>query len=94
MDSEKDAWRDLVQSPGWAQLERHVRNEWEGAVFEQHVEQVLDKADADALSKGRQLIAAKRAALRVLAIPREQIAKLERTPSEGDPAYLGRRGPL
>jgi hypothetical protein len=95
MDAEKDAWRDLLQSPGWALLVQHLRAEWDGPAFQQHVEQVLDRSDAEAMNKGRQLIAAKRAVLRVLDIPGEQIAKFERAETGTTVTMnLSRRGTL
>ncbi len=82
-DAELQAWRDLTGSPGWDRLIAHARAEWDGPAFVTQVEQLADNpTDATALSKLRQLLAAKRAVMRLLAVPDEQIGKLKRAPAE------------
>lgn len=73
--NEQAAWKDLLQSPGWERLVAHARLEWEGPSFLAQVEQLADNpADPVALSKLRQLLAAKRAVQRLLNVPSEQIS--------------------
>ena len=77
--TEQHAWQDLLNSPGWDLLVAHARAEWDGPAFVSHVEQLADNPeDPIALSKLRQLLAAKRAVMRLLKAPEEQVAKLKR----------------
>jgi hypothetical protein len=92
--NEIDAWRDLVQSPGWALLVVHAQEEWSGPAFAGMVEKLVDKPDdVEALNKLRQAIAAKRSVERLLNVPKEAIARLTR---QAEPAGdgLSRRGAL
>lgn len=92
--AEQAAWHDLLQSPGWERLAAHVRTEWEGPAFVAQVEQLADNPQNEAaLSKLRQLLAAKRAVLRLLALPAEQLGKAKRLEAEEAPV-TGRRGRL
>jgi len=94
MDDAKAAWRDLKDSPGWALLVAHVTEEWQGPTFARLVEQMADKpGDVEALNKLRQVIAAKHAIERLLRVPEEQIAKLDRI-ERADQPLMGRRGAL
>ena len=94
MDDTKAAWRDLKDSPGWALLIAHASEEWQGPAFARLVEQLADKpSDVEALNKLRQVIAAKKAVERLLQVPDEQIAKLERQ-KQADEPVMGRRGAL
>lgn len=94
LTAEVAAWRDLTESPGWDRLVAHARAEWEGPAFLTQVEQLADNTqDPVALSKLRQLLAAKRAVLRLLAVPEEAIGKAKR--QAGAAALLeSRRGRL
>lgn len=92
--AEQAAWTDLLQSPGWDRLVAHVRAEWDGPAFVAQVEQLADNPQNEAaLSKLRQLLAAKRAVLRVLAVPEEAVAKAKRRDVD-DASTLSRRGRL
>ena len=92
-DTELSDWKDLIDSPGWARLLEHARQTWTGPTILGLVEQMADKpADSEALAKLRQMIAAKRAVERLLQIPAEAIARIER--NEPNAAPLGRRGAL
>jgi len=94
MDDEQAAWRDLRDSPGWVRLVSHAKEEWHGPTFSHLVEQLADKPnDVEALNKLRQVIAAKKAVERLLQVPDEQLAKLERQ-KQADQAVMGRRGAL
>ena len=76
---EQAAWADLLQSPGWERLVAHARAEWEGPSFLAQVETLADNPqDPVALSKLRQLLAAKRAVQRLLNVPSEQISVTKR----------------
>lgn len=91
---EQAAWADLLQSPGWDRLVAHVKAEWEGPAFVAQVESLADNPqDGAALSKLRQLMAAKRAVLRVINIPNEQRARSKRLDGD-DVLEMGRRGRL
>ena len=80
--TEQHAWQDLLNSPGWDLLVTHARVEWDGPAFVNQVEQLADNSeDPTALSKLRQLLAAKRAVMRLLKAPEEQVAKLKRVPT-------------
>jgi hypothetical protein len=77
--TEQREWQDLLQAPGWARLVARARTEWEGQAFVAQVEALADNPeDPVALSKLRQLLAAKRAVPRLLQTPDEQVAKLKR----------------
>lgn len=93
--TEQREWQDLLQAPGWTRLVAHARAEWDGPAFVAQVEQLADNPeDPIALSKLRQLLAAKRAVQRLLATPEEQAAKLKRgAPTLADIAS-SRRGRL
>src|SRR5574343_1379978 len=92
--AELAAWRDLTESPGWDRLVAHAKAEWEGPAFVAQVEQLADNTqDPVALSKLRQLLAAKRAVMRLLGVPEEAIGKSKRLEG-GAAAYEGRRGRL
>lgn len=92
---EREEWRELVASPGWARFVGRVHEEWNGLMYAKHTEALADRPDdTDALNKLRQLVAAKRAVEKILDIPGEQIAKLTRIET-GQPVELfSRRGPL
>lgn len=78
-NAEQAAWQDLLQSPGWERLVAHARAEWEGPAFITQVETLADNPqDPVALSKLRQLLAAKRAVMRLLNVPSEQISVAKR----------------
>ena len=92
--AEQAAWTDLVQSPGWDRLVAHAKAEWDGPAFVAQVESLADNPDDPAaLSKLRQLMAAKRAVQRLLATPASQIERAKRMTSESRP-FEGRRGRL
>lgn len=92
--AEQAAWRDLLQSPGWECLAAHARAEWEGPAFLAQVESLADNPqDPVALSKLRQLLAAKRAVMRLLGVPSEQIGLAKRR-ADDQALYEGRRGRL
>ena len=92
--AEQAAWHDLLQSPGWERLAAHVRTEWEGPAFVAQVEQLADNPQNEAaLSKLRQLLAAKRAVMRLLAVPEEAIGKAKLANMD-DAGYETRRGRL
>jgi hypothetical protein len=77
--TEQREWQDLLQTPGWVRLVAHARAEWDGPAFVAQVEQLADNPeDPVALSKLRQLLAAKRAVMRLVQTPEEQVAKLKR----------------
>lgn len=79
LTAEVAAWRDLTESPGWDRLVAHAKAEWEGPAFVAQVEQLADNTqDPVALSKLRQLLAAKRAVMRLLTVPEEAIGKAKR----------------
>jgi len=79
MNEVRNAWKDLLDSPGWAQLKAHAEAEWSGPTFARLVESMADRPDdAAALSKLRQVLAAKRAVEKLLAVPEEQIARIDR----------------
>lgn len=96
MSEERNDWRDLQDSPGWALLKAHAEAEWSGATFARLVEAMADKPDdSAALSKLRQAIAAKRAVEKLLATPEEQIARLDRLKAAEQGRESGpRRGAL
>jgi len=76
---EQNAWRDLLDSPGWTRLVDRVRAEWDGPAFVRQVEQLADNpSDPIALAKLRQLLAAKRAVMTLVGMPAEQLAKAKR----------------
>ena len=77
--TEQREWQDLMQTPGWTRLVAHARAEWDGPAFVAQVEQLADNPeDPVALSKLRQLLAAKRAVQRLLNVPSEQISVTKR----------------
>jgi hypothetical protein len=85
-ESELEDYEALLASPGWARLVRWAETEWEGKVS-RHSEMAADKADAEALSLLRQIIAGKRAALLLLSHPRDRVVTLKNQrplPSEKD----------
>lgn len=94
--TEQREWQDLLQSPGWTRLVAHARAEWDGPAFVSQVEQLADNPQNEAaLSKLRQLLAAKRAVLRLLKTPEEQVAKLKRgVPGTVEDLAQARRGRL
>ena len=93
---EQQAWRDLLDSPGWTRLVEHARAEYGGDMFAAQVERLADMPhDPDALSHLRQLLAAKRAVLRLLALPEAAIAKAKRHANDvEDAGTMSRRGRL
>lgn len=92
--TEHAEWRDLVDSPAWARLVAHVHAEWLGPAFAARVEALADKPDdAGALSQLRQMLAAKRAVERLLKVPEEALARLERREKTLD-EWPHRRGAL
>lgn len=98
-DSELSAWRDLVQSAGWARLKQHVAAEWgledaNGAAFRTAVRAVADDPnDAAMAMKLRQVLAAQSAVQKLIRLPDDKIAQLKH---HDDPlaAHMGRRGAL
>ncbi len=87
-------WRELLDSPGWTRLVAHVFAEWQGPAFAARVEALADRPDDTAsLSQLRQMLAAKRAVERLLKVPSEQVAKLERQDPRNGP-WPTRRGAL
>lgn len=94
--AEQAAWADLLQSPGWDRLVAHAKAEWNGPSFVGQVETLADNAqDLVALSKLRQLLAAKRAVMRLLAVPEEQVAKAKLHAQDvEDGTTMSRRGRL
>jgi hypothetical protein len=81
-DTERHDWTDLVQSPGWTRLVTAAKHEWEGQAFVRQVETLTDRPDdLAALSKLRQMMAAKRAIERLLNVPRERLSQLDRMPT-------------
>jgi hypothetical protein len=94
-DDIKHEWADLDRSPGFARLRAHAEAEWSGPAFVSLVEQLADKpTDAEALSKLRQMLAAKRAVERLLSVPAEQVKRLERQGETQHLDPLRRRGSL
>jgi hypothetical protein len=92
--TEHAEWRDLVDSPAWARLVQHAREEWLGPAFAARVEALADRPDdAAALSQLRQMLAAKKAVERILKVPEEALARLERGQVSAEP-WPTRRGPL
>ena len=93
-DTEHHEWRDLVASPGWVRLKAHAEAEWTGPAFTNLVEALANKPDdLEALSKLRQVLAARKAIDRLFRVPGEQMAKLAREAVSDDTAR-SRRGPL
>jgi hypothetical protein len=91
MSEALDDWRDLRASQGWQRLRTYAAAEWTGEAFTRIVAQVANNVnDAEALSKLRQVLAARAAVDRLFAVPDEQIAKLERPAAEAS----SRRGAL
>lgn len=91
-DAERADWLDLVQSPGWDRLVQRAKAEWDGPAFVGLVDSLVDKPDdATALSKLRQMMAAKRAVERLINFPRERLGYLDRTDT---PREASRRGSL
>ena len=91
-DDEAQDWRDLIACPGWARLKGYAADLFSAAALERHVELALDGADAAALGKLRQIVAAKRAVAQVLTHA-EAEAKRSKPEETGMP-HLGRRGAL
>ena len=86
-------WKDLLASPGWARLQAYAAETVSPATLERHVTLALDGADAGALGKLRQIVAAKRAVLGVLTHPQARVDVLKR--DKGEPVeHMGRRGAL
>jgi hypothetical protein len=94
--TEQAMWQDLTGSDGWSRLVAHVKAEWDGPAFVRQVEQLADNPqDEAALSKLRQLLAAKRAVLRVLAVPDEMLSRVKRDADIGPMVdAMSRRGRL
>lgn len=94
-DDIKQEWADLDRSPGFARLRAHAEAEWSGPAFVGLVEQLADKpTDAEALSKLRQMLAAKRAVERLLNVPGEQVKRLARQEDDTLTGHASRRGSL
>lgn len=94
-DSERNDWTDLVQSAGFQRLVQLAQKEWNGPAFVSLVDQLVDRADdMGALSRLRQMMAAKRAVERLLNLPRERLAQLDRREDAVKEPGQGRRGPL
>lgn len=90
-NTELREWEHLIDSPGWARLVAHAKTKWDGPAFASLVESVADRGDAEALSKMRQVLAAKRAVEGLIGTPVEQIEKIKRmstTQLTVDPAAL------
>ncbi len=88
-------WQELRSSPGWSRLLAKVAEEWEGPVFTRNVEQLADNpTDATALSKLRQMMAAKRAVQALVKFPSEEIRRLKGLPVQDPDAPANRRGRL
>jgi hypothetical protein len=96
MNEERQEWQDLTGAPGWARLKAHAEAEWSGPTFARLVESLADRPeDTTAMSKLRQAIAAKRAVEKLLAVPEEQIARLDRLKAAEQGRESGpRRGAL
>lgn len=96
--TDEAAWKDLVESPGWDRLVAYVKAEYEGPAFLNQIESLANNPDDPmALSKMRQLLAAKRAVMRVIEHPKARLRGHDPrviSAEELQAAIQGRRGPL
>ena len=92
-DDERELWVDLLGTKGWAQIVAWAQRDW-AAQKEQAIARAADDtADAVALGKLRQILAADRAVQRVLGYPRERLEAIQRGIDTGQrPASLSRGG--
>lgn len=93
--SELDDLQNLIKSPGWLRVKAFGEGEWSDNIT-RHIGQAADdRDDVMALQKLRQVLAAQKAILRLLAWPEERIQALEQqTARERAPMTQSRRGTL
>lgn len=80
--AERDALRVLVQSEGWALFQRLIEQEWGADATLGKIDaalSVIARGDVDAVSDTvQQIQAARREVLKVLTLPRERLALLDK----------------
>ena len=91
---ELNAWRDLVQSPGWDRLTAYAKQRWLDTGYQEQLIRILDQqTDAvEAVNKLRQMVAAAREIQRLLDYPTARVAALSGQVVGAPPE--GRRGAL
>lgn len=79
-DTAKDNLQHLLESPGWAMVTDHIKQEWGagGARFEGFIDSVADSRQDDpiVLQQIRQIAVARREILRLVKWPEEEVARL------------------
>lgn len=92
-DDERELWTDLLDSKGWAEINRWAHSEWTAQKDAAITRAADDAADASALSKLRQIISADKAVHRLLGYPRERLTHLQQQQERGAvPPSLSRGG--
>ena len=77
-DNEREDWDNLLKSSGFQRLQQWASREWGEQIAQLMSGAVNDTNDTVALSKMRQVIAAKKAVDLVLGRPKERLMELER----------------
>lgn len=72
-----EAYQQLTTAPGWLLLADRVRRYWTDTMDQHLASAANDPNDGIAVQKIRQVLAAKAAAEQVLAIPHEEMRRLE-----------------
>ena len=76
-------WTQLVQCPGWELLKQKTQAYWTDNLSNHLAVASDDRDDVVALNRIRQVIAGKNAALAVLALPTEELRRLESQTNKG-----------
>lgn len=92
-DDEQEMWKELLSSKGWAAIVLWARTEWSAQKERAITTAADDTADAVALGKLRQIIAADKAVQRLLNHPRERLEAMQHHQERGAlPVSLSRGG--
>jgi hypothetical protein len=95
----KEAWEQLVASPGWALLCHQAKAYWQDQLASHLAFATNDRDDLAALNKVRQIVYAKQAIDQLLQLPQEELRRIEQaTAKQAPPEHLSevfsRRGGL